>query len=74
VIEIVSPGSEALEEVTKRREYASARLPQYCLVDRDAAKTVSLLRLNSDGTHDERAKMPLAWLLETSPDDHIQVG
>ncbi|WP_236029308.1 Uma2 family endonuclease [Paractinoplanes lichenicola] len=27
-VEIVSPGSEAMDEVTKRREYASAGIPQ----------------------------------------------
>jgi Uma2 family endonuclease len=71
VIEIVSPGSDALDEVTKHREYALAGIPQYWVVDRDAAQTVTLHRLGPDGTYDVRAKMPLAWLLHTAPDDHI---
>ena len=72
VIEIVSPGSEALDEVTKRREYASAGIPQYWVVNRDAAQTVTLYRLGPDGSYDqERARMPLAWLLQTTPADHI---
>jgi Uma2 family endonuclease len=71
VIEIVSPGSEAMDEVTKRREYASAGIPQYWVVDRDDAQTVTLYHLTSDATYTERAKMPLAWLLQTNPADHL---
>jgi Uma2 family endonuclease len=71
VIEIVSPGSEALDEVTKRREYAAAGIPQYWVVNRDAAQTTTLHRLGPDSTYQERAKMPLAWLLQTTPTDHI---
>jgi Uma2 family endonuclease len=71
VVEIVSPGSEAMDEVTKRREYAAAGIAQYWVVNRDAAQTVVLCRLGNDGTYEERAKMPLAWLLQTSPADHI---
>jgi Uma2 family endonuclease len=71
VIEIVSAGSEAMDEVTKRREYAAAGIPQYWVVNRDAAQTVVLHRLGADGTYDERAKMPLAWLLQTAPTDHL---
>jgi Uma2 family endonuclease len=71
VIEIVSPGSEAMDEVTKRREYALAGVPRYWIVDQDAAQTVVLYRLGPDGGYTERAKMPLAWLLQTAPADHI---
>ncbi|MEU8818311.1 Uma2 family endonuclease [Actinoplanes sp. NPDC048796] len=71
VIEIVSPGSEAMDEVTKRREYAIAGIPQYWVVDRDDAHTVTLYQLSADATYAERAKMPLAWLLQTSPADHL---
>jgi Uma2 family endonuclease len=71
LIEIVSPGSETMDEVTKRREYASAGIPQYWVVDRDDAQTVTLYRLTSDGTYIERAKTPLAWLLQTTPADHL---
>jgi Uma2 family endonuclease len=74
VIEIVSRGSAALDEVTKRREYATAGIPQYWVVDRDAAQTVSLCQLAGDSTYEERARMPLAWLLQTSPADHISSG
>jgi Uma2 family endonuclease len=71
VIEIVSPGSEAMDSVTKVREYASAGIPQYWVVDRDGAQTVTLHRLAGSGGYEERARMPLAWLLQTSPTEHI---
>src|ERR1041384_2201778 len=41
VVEIVSPGSEALDEVTKLREYAAAGIPQYWVVNRDMAQTTT---------------------------------
>jgi Uma2 family endonuclease len=71
VIEIVSPGSEAMDAVTKVREYASAGVEQYWVVDRDAAQTVTLHRLDGQGSYVERARMPLAWLLQTPPADHL---
>jgi Uma2 family endonuclease len=71
VVEIVSPGSEAMDEVTKRREYASAGIPQYWVVDRDAAQTVTLYQLSSEAAYIERAKMPLVWLQQTNPSDHL---
>jgi Uma2 family endonuclease len=72
VIEIVSPGSEALDEVTKLHEYALAGIPQYWVVNRDGAQTVTLYRLAPEGTYRERAKMPLAWLPQTTPADHVE--
>ena len=71
VIEIVSPGSEATDSVTKVREYASAGIPQYWVVDRDGGQTVTLHRLAGQGGYEERARMPLAWLLQTSPAEHM---
>ncbi|PWR11335.1 Uma2 family endonuclease [Micromonospora acroterricola] len=71
VVEIVSPGSEAMDSVTKVREYASAGIPQYWVVDRDSAQTVTLHRLIGDGAYEERARMPLAWLLQTAPGEHL---
>jgi Uma2 family endonuclease len=71
VIEIVSPGSDAMDSVTKVREYASAGIPQYWVVDRDGAQTVTLYRLTGQGAFQQRARMPLAWLLQTTPADHI---
>jgi Uma2 family endonuclease len=67
VVEIVSPGSEAMDEDTKRREYARAGIPRYWVVDRDPAQTVTLHRLGPDGAYEVGAKMPLARLLQTAP-------
>ncbi|WP_328476171.1 Uma2 family endonuclease [Actinoplanes sp. NBC_00393] len=69
-VEIVSPGSAAMDEVVKVREYAEAGIPRYWMVERDAAQTVTLHVLGSDGVYAVAAKMPLAWLLQTAPADH----
>src|SRR4051794_27374814 len=42
VVEIVSPGSEGVDLVTKRREYADAGIPQYWIVDQDTTQTVTM--------------------------------
>jgi Uma2 family endonuclease len=70
VVEIVSPGSAAVDEVVKVREYAAAGIPRYWVVERDAAQTVTLHVLGPDKTYEVAAKMPLAWLLRTKPADH----
>ncbi|NJC12663.1 Uma2 family endonuclease [Micromonospora profundi] len=69
VVEIVSPGSEGVDTVTKRSEYAAAGIPQYWVVDQDSAQTVTMNRLESD-QYVARATMPLAWVLNTSLDEH----
>jgi Uma2 family endonuclease len=71
VIEIVSPGSEAIDQVTKVAEYAAAGIPQYWTIARDAAQTVTLHLLGADGRYETEAQMPLAWLLQTTPGDHL---
>jgi Uma2 family endonuclease len=73
VVEIVSPGSAAMDEVVKLREYASAGIPRYWLVERDTAQTVTMHVLGTDKIYELAAKMPLAWLLQTAPADH-QLG
>jgi Uma2 family endonuclease len=70
VVEIVSPGSAAIDEVIKLREYAHAGIPRYWMVERDTAQTVTLHVLSDDNTYDIATKMPLAWLLQTQPADH----
>jgi Uma2 family endonuclease len=70
-IEIMSPASEAMDGVIKRQEYAAAGIPQYWVVARDNAQTVTLYRLGSGKAYEEKAKMPLAWLLQTAPIDHL---
>jgi Uma2 family endonuclease len=69
VVEIVSPGSEGTDTVTKRHEYAAAGIPQYWLVDQDQAQTVTMHHLDGE-RYAVRATMPLAWLLNTSPMEH----
>jgi Uma2 family endonuclease len=69
-VEIVSPGSAAMDEVVKLREYAEAGIPRYWMVERDAAQTVTLYVLGADKAYEVAAKMPLAWLLQTAPADH----
>ncbi|GAA0914786.1 hypothetical protein GCM10009557_87980 [Virgisporangium ochraceum] len=71
VVEIVSPGSEAMDELVKRREYAQAGIPRFWLVDRDKAQTVTLHRLGASGEYDVVTKCPLAWLLNTAPAEHL---
>ena len=71
VIEIVAPGSEAMDELVKRHEYARAGIARYWVVDRDAAQTVTLFRLGEAGGYDVAASMPLAWLLNGRPEEHL---
>ena len=47
VLEIVSPDNRQLDLDTKRREYARAGIPEYWIVDPQAA-TVTVLTLNAD--------------------------
>ncbi|GGN93243.1 hypothetical protein GCM10010112_81280 [Actinoplanes lobatus] len=69
-VEIVSPGSAAMDRTVKVQEYAAAGIGKYWLVDRDAAQTVTLHSIGHDGAYEVTAKMPLAWLLQTAPADH----
>jgi Uma2 family endonuclease len=71
VIEIVSPGSEAMDQLVKRHEYARAGIQRYWMVDRDSAQTVTLYRLGQTGEYETVTMLPLAWLLNTSPADHL---
>jgi Uma2 family endonuclease len=74
VIEILSPGSEAIDRVTKVAEYSAAGVPQYWTVARDAAQTVTLHRLDPDGAYEVAAQMPLTWLLRTPPEGHLSAS
>ena len=69
VIEIISPGSEGVDTVTKRKEYATAGISQYWVVDQDSAQTVTMYRLDGDH-YVARATMPLAWVLNTGPGEY----
>lgn len=69
LLEIISPGSEGVDTVTKRKEYAAAGIPQYWMVDQDQAQTVTMFRLDGD-IYTVQATMPLAWVLDTAPAEH----
>lgn len=69
VIEIVSPGSEGVDTVTKHAEYASVGIPQYWVIDQDSAQTVTMHRLDGE-RYSARATMPLAWVLNTDPAEY----
>lgn len=71
VIEIVSPGSEAIDGMIKLHEYARVGIARYWVVDRDAAQTVTLYRLDQTGEYTVATKLPLSWLLNTKPADHL---
>lgn len=70
-IEIVSPSSKSMDRELKVEEYARAGIPRYWVVDRDAANTVTLYHLVESGGYESVAKLPLAWLLQSSPGDHL---
>jgi Uma2 family endonuclease len=71
-IEIVSRGSEAIDRIIKKDEYARAGIPRYWLVDRDASNTVSMWRLR-DGDYEAAlpTPQPLAWVLNSQPAQHL---
>lgn len=71
VIEIVSPGSEAMDELVKIHEYARAGIARYWVVNRDASQSVTLHRLQPSGEYEVAVKLPLAWLLNTAASDHL---
>ncbi|MFC3502207.1 Uma2 family endonuclease [Micromonospora krabiensis] len=69
VVEIISPGSEGVDTVTKRSEYAAAGIPQYWMIEQDQAQTVTMHHLDG-GQYVVRATMPLAWVLNTRAAEH----
>jgi Uma2 family endonuclease len=70
-IEIVSPGSAAIDQLIKVAEYAKAGIPRYWTVARDPANTVTQFRLATDSTYRTVAQIPLAELLKQSADDYL---
>lgn len=70
VIEIVSRGSQAIDQVVKVDEYAAAGIPHYWTVALDTAQTVTMHRLGSEPGYQMATKVPLAWLLRTTPAEH----
>ena len=73
-VEIVSRGSEVVDLVVKRAEYAAAGIPRYWLVNRDTGNTVTMWRLAADkDTYQavSQSSRPLAWVLNTDPADYL---
>lgn len=70
-IEVVSRGSEVVDRIIKKAEYAKAGIPRYWFIERDHVTTVHRHVLSSDtGEYepDSHGPQPLAWLLSTVPD------
>jgi Uma2 family endonuclease len=70
VVEVMSHGSMVTDRKVKLDEYADAGIPRYWTVDRDAAQTVTMYEL-ADGAYTSGERMPLEWLLNTKPSDHL---
>jgi Uma2 family endonuclease len=70
-IEVISPASAAIDQLTKVGEYAGAGIPQYWTVDRDADNTVTVFRLGDEGIYRTIVQKPLADLLQSSPDEFL---
>ncbi|GAA0482605.1 hypothetical protein Ade02nite_66380 [Paractinoplanes deccanensis] len=69
-VEVVSRGSEIVDRVIKKTEYAKAGIPRYWIVERDGVTTVHRHSLNAEtGEYelDPDGAQPLAWLLSTVP-------
>ena len=67
-VEVVSAGSEAIDRVIKKIEYAKAGIPHYWIVERDTANTVTAYeRAEPIGEYGDGASRPLAWLLSQAP-------
>ncbi|WP_432988097.1 Uma2 family endonuclease [Dactylosporangium sp. CA-233914] len=70
-IEVVSRGSEVVDRIIKKAEYARGGIPHYWFVERDGATTVHRHTRNA-GTGEYEpvpgGAQPLAWLLSTVPD------
>lgn len=68
-VEVVSAGSEAVDRVIKKAEYAKAGIPRYWVVERDPANTVTMYELDdAAGDYGTASTQPLPWLLSSAPD------
>jgi Uma2 family endonuclease len=69
-VEIISPGTEPIDRIVKKVEYAAAGLPRYWIVGSEAGNPVTMLRLAGDDYRQLRVQ-PLSWLLNTTPAEHL---
>ena len=71
VVEVVSKGSEIVDRVIKKIEYAKAGIPRYWVIERDSITTVhrhTLDRAAGEYELDPAGPQPIAWVLATTPD------
>nr|WP_296064258.1 Uma2 family endonuclease [uncultured Actinoplanes sp.] len=70
-VEVVSKGSEIVDRVIKKVEYAKAGIPRYWVIERDSVITVhrhTLDQTTGEYEPDPAGPQPIAWLLTTVPD------
>ncbi|MEU4155859.1 Uma2 family endonuclease [Actinoplanes sp. NPDC026670] len=70
-IEVVSRGSEVIDRMIKKAEYAKAGIPRYWIVERDSVTAVHRHNLNVESGEyepDPGGPQPIAWLLTTVPE------
>jgi len=74
VVEVISPGAtnEVRDRVTKRREYADAKVPEYWIVDPEE-QTIAVLVLGADG-YEERAVLSRGQTLRAATLPGFSVG
>lgn len=65
------PAEQVLQAVGVRIPGRTETVVGFRIVGRDDAQTVTLHELGGDGRYVEQARMPLAWLLQTAPADHL---
>ena len=70
-VEVAAKGSEVVDRVIKKTEYAKAGIPRYWVIERDSITTVprhTLDRATGEYEPDPAGPQPLPWLLTTTPD------
>ena len=70
-VEVVSKGSEIVDRVIKKAEYAKAGIDRYWVIERDSVTTVhrhTLDRATGEYEPEPAGPQPITWLLTTTPD------
>ena len=68
---MISKGSEIVDRVIKKIEYAKAGIPRYWVIERDSVTTVhrhTLDRATGEYEPDPAGPQPITWLLATVSD------
>lgn len=67
VIEVVSSGSEVIDQIVKKVEYANAGIGRYWVVERGSATAVVQYELDpANGEYRRASEHPMSWLLASS--------